>query len=258
MKIEQAELLKTLKVLLVEDDMDAQKDIARFLRYRVGKLIVANHGRQGLELYEEEKPELIITKIDMPILSGFDMLEKIKSKNPNQSTIVMSESANEKYLMKSIDIGVSKYMLRPFAEEDILNAIEDVSLSIFDRKRDLVVTQSRYWYNRDKKVKLEGEISKKMAFFLKENTGKGPKWVKVFIQGRNIEIKADEVLTPMEMSLLKKKENHELVRYNREIFYRANCQEIEKIVKQVIGENVTLEIVDTRIDSNRDFIKLRF
>lgn len=258
MKIEQAELLKTLKVLLVEDDVDLQKDIARFLRYRVGKLIVANHGRQGLELYEEEKPELIITDLDMPVMDGFTMIEKIKSKNKNQAIMIISNSKNQEDLLKAIDLGIKKYIIKPIDNEKLLEGIKEVSISIFSRKKDLVVEHGRYWLNREKKVKIEGEISKKIAFFLKENTGKGPKWVKVFIQGRSIEIKAEEVLTPMELSLMKKRENHELVKYNRKIFYKANYQEIENMVMMIIGEKSRLELINTCVDTNRDVIKLRF
>ena len=74
----QNEALKVLKVLYVEDEDIARLSIGTFLRKQVGQLLLASNGSEGLQLYQENQPDVVITDLEMPIMNGMEMILKIR------------------------------------------------------------------------------------------------------------------------------------------------------------------------------------
>lgn len=67
-----------LRILLVEDDPDIATVTSDLLEYSGYHVTVATNGRYGLELALQEQPELIITDFMMPIMSGLELIEKVR------------------------------------------------------------------------------------------------------------------------------------------------------------------------------------
>ena len=73
--------IKTLKkytILYVEDNKEIAEELVFFFEPFLHKLYYAKDGREGLELFEEHKPDVIITDIQMPHMNGIQMIEKIR------------------------------------------------------------------------------------------------------------------------------------------------------------------------------------
>ena len=70
------EILKKYRLLYVEDNPEISEEIVFFLEPLVKELYVAYDGEEGLALYKEHKPDLIVTDIQMPIMNGIDMIKK--------------------------------------------------------------------------------------------------------------------------------------------------------------------------------------
>jgi len=66
------------KILIVEDDLLLQEGYALALQAEDFKVLKANDGKQGLEIALQEKPDLILLDILMPIMGGLEMLEKLR------------------------------------------------------------------------------------------------------------------------------------------------------------------------------------
>jgi len=113
--------LKTLTVLLVEDDPDARDEIALFLRRRVGGLIIAGDGAEGLAAYRAQRPHLVVTDIQMPNLDGLSMVQAIRCEDPAVPVIVTTAFERSGYLVRSIELGIDRYVLKPI-QPGILDA----------------------------------------------------------------------------------------------------------------------------------------
>ena len=105
--------LKKLILLYVEDDDEARDQLSRFLGRRCGELITASSGMLGLEAFQSRRPHLVVTDIQMPKMDGLEMAAEIRRLDPNVPIIVVTAFEQTDYLMRSIDIGIDKYVTKP-------------------------------------------------------------------------------------------------------------------------------------------------
>jgi CheY-like chemotaxis protein len=113
--------LAGLTVLYVEDDPTIRTITAEFLRRRVGRLCLAEDGVEGLEAFRRERPQLLVTDIMMPRMDGLAMTEAIKAESPGVPVIVVTAFEQTQFLMRSIALGVDRYVLKP-VDPDLLEA----------------------------------------------------------------------------------------------------------------------------------------
>ena len=119
--------LKELKVLLVEDE----ENLSRLLKEAIGDAFYsfspAFDGKEGLELYKKIKPDIVITDIMMPKMSGLDMSKEIRKTNAEIPIIILSAFSEKEKLFSAIDIGITKYFLKPFDADEVLDYIESIA-----------------------------------------------------------------------------------------------------------------------------------
>ena len=102
-----------LKVLVVDDD----SPIRRWLEYCIGQLEgfvlegSAATGAQGVELYRRELPDIVITDIEMPGMSGLDMVAQIQAIRPAH-VIILTSHDNFSYARTALQNGTAEYILK--------------------------------------------------------------------------------------------------------------------------------------------------
>jgi len=121
--ISDGEFLRNLTVLYVEDDDEVREQLGQFLRRRVGCLLVAANGQEGLTTFCEQQPDLVITDILMPVMDGLAMAEGIREINKTVPIIVTTAFERQDYLIRSIDVGIDKYVVKPVRTDLLLNAL---------------------------------------------------------------------------------------------------------------------------------------
>ncbi len=119
----QAEFLRTLSVLYVEDDALVRSQLAHFLERRVKQLTVAENGREGLEAFHSGKYDIVVTDIKMPEMDGLQMAEKIKADSRDVPIIVITAYSDRDYLLRAIELGVNRYVTKPIDPDALVEAI---------------------------------------------------------------------------------------------------------------------------------------
>jgi diguanylate cyclase (GGDEF)-like protein len=145
--------LKEITVLYAEDEESLRSITTNILGNFVKKLIVAEDGQQGLEFFKKNSDEIdmVITDINMPNMNGLDMAKEIKVINANMPVILTTAFSNTEYLLKAIDLGIDKYVLKPV---DIKKLIEVISKSLlYHELRDLYLDRLTMLSNRNKLIK---------------------------------------------------------------------------------------------------------
>jgi len=117
---------KRQKILIIEDEEIIREYIKELLESEGYKVYGADNGGRGIELALEITPDLIISDIDMPIKSGFDVLEEVKSIDKLSTIPFIFLSAKNKISDARLGMneGADDYLTKPFTSHDILNSIE--------------------------------------------------------------------------------------------------------------------------------------
>ena len=161
-------ILKNLTVLLVEDDSDSKKIMHDVLSDNFEKVFTAQNGDEGLKKFKKYNPNMVITDAFMPISDGLDMTRYIKEISKDTPVIVLSAHSEKETLLKAIDVGVDKYLIKPIMADDLLKTIENVAKSKIETSNIIQVTNG-YSFNKIKRVLIRDgvEISltkKELAF----------------------------------------------------------------------------------------------
>jgi CRP-like cAMP-binding protein/CheY-like chemotaxis protein len=118
--------MNTKKILLIEDNKDVRENTAEILVLAQYTVITARDGKEGVELAQKEKPDLIICDIMMPVLDGYGVLHLL-SKNEETSSIpfiFLTARAERGDLRKGMEMGADDYLTKPFDDVELLNSIE--------------------------------------------------------------------------------------------------------------------------------------
>jgi PAS domain S-box-containing protein len=117
--------LQSLTVLYVEDEELSREMGSEFLSRIVGILITAQNGAEGLKAYQEHNPDIVVTDIQMPIMDGLTMLQKIRTLEKDRlvPAIILTAFEQVEFLKQSIDLDTYRYVVKPI---DILKFNESL------------------------------------------------------------------------------------------------------------------------------------
>jgi CheY-like chemotaxis protein len=129
------EITKELVILYVEDEEDIRHQMLTLLRILFKEVYVASDGLEGLELFQKRYYDLIITDIHMPNMNGLDMVQHIRLTHPNIPIIITTAFSDQEYFIRSIDLKIDKYLLKPIEEGRAKQVFADIAWMIDDRKK---------------------------------------------------------------------------------------------------------------------------
>lgn len=114
------------KILLIEDNDDIRNNTSEILELSNYNVIVARNGKIGVEKALQEKPDLIICDIMMPVLDGFGVLHAIHKNEAIKNTpfIFLTAKTERNDFRKGMDMGADDYLTKPFTGTELLNAVD--------------------------------------------------------------------------------------------------------------------------------------
>ena len=134
-------LLKTLKILIVEDE----KRLAQLLKEAIAdsffRVVIAKDGNEGLKKFKTFKPDIVITDIMMPFCDGLEMTQKIKELDDNIPIIILSAHSDKEKLLKAIDVGINKYFIKPFDPDEVILHIKKIAPNL-NKKKQIVLKEN--------------------------------------------------------------------------------------------------------------------
>ncbi|MCD6432800.1 MAG: EAL domain-containing protein [Sulfurimonas sp.] len=156
----------TIKLLYVEDNEEARTSTLTILEEFFNDIVVAVDGKDGLEKFQQQKIDLIITDINMPKLNGLDMIKEIRKIDKEISILVLSAYNESGYFMESIKLGVEGYLLKPIDIEQFMEMLQKVTkiFKLKDEAERNLIFLHQYQEATDKssivsKTDLKGKIT---------------------------------------------------------------------------------------------------
>lgn len=114
-----------MKKILIADD-------ALFMRMMLKKMLTeagykefaeAADGKEACELYQKEKPALVLMDISMPNMNGIDALKEIRNIDPEALVVMCSAVGQEAIIVEAIEAGAMDFIVKPFKSEQLIEAI---------------------------------------------------------------------------------------------------------------------------------------
>ncbi|WP_298264590.1 response regulator transcription factor [uncultured Lutibacter sp.] len=109
------------KVVLAEDN----STLSLLLKFRLEKegyeLLIAEDGKEAIELIETHEPQLILTDIMMPFISGLEVISHVRNKLKVQTPIIVfSAAGQEEMVLKAFNLGANDFMGKPFSPNELV------------------------------------------------------------------------------------------------------------------------------------------
>jgi diguanylate cyclase (GGDEF)-like protein/PAS domain S-box-containing protein len=133
---EKADLVRKLSILFVDDDADIRESMTQYLSRRVGKIHTAQNGIAGISSFKEQHPDLVISDMRMGEMDGLTMCRELRETEPKLPVIIISAYNDSDILLSSIDLGITKFIVKPVDTAVLMDAITNVAQSL-EQQRNL-------------------------------------------------------------------------------------------------------------------------
>jgi two-component system response regulator YesN len=127
-----------LKLIIADDERIIRESIMNLISWDNLNIQLVGCCRNGLEAFQmilEKKPDIVLTDIKMPGMSGLELIKKISDEQLVIEFIIMSGYEDFKFAREAIHYKIHHYLLKPCNEEDIINAIKEASAELLKRKQ---------------------------------------------------------------------------------------------------------------------------
>lgn len=117
-----AENLKEITAIYAEDEPITRMMFSKLFRNTFKKLFVAENGKEAIDFYKENKIDIIITDLAMPVMSGFEFIRQVREDNNNIFILVTTAYQEEANIIKH---AVNAVLNKPVSKPDVIQTILD-------------------------------------------------------------------------------------------------------------------------------------
>lgn len=193
--------LSNFSLLYVEDEEGIRNNINEILKHLFKKIFVAKNAKEAYNMYESNKPDLIITDIRMPNETGIELIKKIRKRDSKVRVIITSAYTDLDYMLEATELHLVKYIVKPINETKLTEALE-AFIKSYDNAR--VYNISEGWLFDESKSLIQSpddefKLTKKENQFLKLLIQKNR--IITYEEMENIIWSEDNIMTPNAMRL---------------------------------------------------------
>jgi two-component system, cell cycle response regulator DivK len=120
---------RPLKILVVEDYVDAREMYLEFFRAQGFEALGAREGREALRLAREQRPDVVVLDVALPQMNGYAVLKEIRTDREIEETpvLMLSASVGDEYVMRAREGGANAALTKPLLPDELLQAIREVA-----------------------------------------------------------------------------------------------------------------------------------
>ncbi|MBS6559483.1 MAG: response regulator [Clostridiales bacterium] len=127
------------KIMIIDDEpiiVEGLQKIVPWEKWNCKVEAVAYSGIEGLERIQGVNPDIIISDICMPQMDGLHMIARVKEKCPKSEIIILTGYRNFDYARKALNLGVTRFLLKPSKMEEIEEALTFVTDQLQERQKE--------------------------------------------------------------------------------------------------------------------------
>ncbi len=112
--------MDNIRVLLVEDEITLAMIIKDTLDAQGFEITTAADGLEGLKLFHESKPDVLVADVMMPKIDGFEMVRRIRKTDPITPVLFLTARSAIKDVVKGFELGANDYLKKPFGMQELI------------------------------------------------------------------------------------------------------------------------------------------
>ena len=148
------------KILIIEDEKNISEIVAKYLEKEGYTTLIANDGIEGLALFRDSNPDLVISDIMMPTIDGFEVLREIRLIS-DVPVIMLTAKQEEVDRLKGFENGADDYVTKPFSPKELVRRVMVMlkrTYKVIEYKQVLIEGELKLDLNKQKLYKNEDEI----------------------------------------------------------------------------------------------------
>ena len=116
------------RILIAEDERDIRDLIAFTLRFAGYEVLTANNGEEAVQMTRQELPDLVLTDVRMPKMTGYEACKQIKAdpKTQHIPVVFLSAKGQEAEVQSGMAAGADEYLLKPFAPDQLTRKVAEI------------------------------------------------------------------------------------------------------------------------------------
>ena len=148
------------KILIIEDEKNISEIVAKYLEKEGYATLIANDGIEGLALFRDSHPDLVISDVMMPTIDGFEVLREIRLIS-DIPVIMLTAKQEEVDRLKGFENGADDYVTKPFSPKELVRRVMVMlkrTYKVIEYKQVLIEGELKLDLNKQKLYKNEDEI----------------------------------------------------------------------------------------------------
>jgi len=116
------------RILIAEDERDIRDLIAFTLRFAGYEVLTANNGEEAVQMTQKELPDLVLTDVRMPKMTGYEACKQIEADPRTQHipVVFLSAKGQEAEVQSGMAAGADEYLLKPFAPDQLTRKVAEI------------------------------------------------------------------------------------------------------------------------------------
>lgn len=124
--------MNKIKVLLVEDEQSLAMILSDTLEAQGFEMRTAGDGEQGLRIFEEQKPDILVADVMMPRMDGFEMVRRIRKMDKHTPVLFLTARSAVNDVVAGFELGGNDYLKKPFGIQELIIRIKSLCHCAFE------------------------------------------------------------------------------------------------------------------------------
>lgn len=121
--------MSEINIAIIDDHKMVREGLRQLLEFEgdINVIAEAGDGEEGYKVIKNDKPDVVLLDINMPVMNGLELLKKIRMENDKTRILILTIHNEVEYLSKAIEIGVNGYVLKDSESSELKKAIQAVN-----------------------------------------------------------------------------------------------------------------------------------
>jgi len=116
--------MRTYTIVYVEDDAAVREHITEFLRRYFKRVDACHSAEEGLRLYREHAPDILILDINLGGMSGIELASQIRQEDSKVRILISTAYTNKEFMLQAIELSLTRYLVKPITSDELVLALE--------------------------------------------------------------------------------------------------------------------------------------